>query len=265
MSLLPARAPENFLFDTPEAALKTVTRLAAQGPSLRVFDALEASVMLFRHLALPLLTLAYDLFHMQADRSRYALYQARAFDFPVKPGDKVLDLGSGHMPFPLATHLADISLVDHAIGRAGVPFKHVEGKPCFECSAENTPFGEKEFDFVYCSHVLEHSANPEKACKELMRIAKRGYIETPTRGKDIFLASASVSNHRNYVELCNDVLTFRKYQPWEIEGLGCNILQEMCSAPQNDREKAFSALIYLRPRVINTMLLWEDDFKFSVV
>ena len=265
MGLLPARTPEKFLFNSPTAALKSITRLAAQGPSIRVFDAIESAVMLFRPLAIPLLALAYDLFRAQTDRSRYTLYQARAFDFATAQEDKVLDLGSGHAPFPLATHLADISFVDHAIGRGGTPFKHVEGKPCFECAIENTPFEDGEFDFVYCSHVLEHSTDPEKACKELIRIAKRGYIETPTRGKDIFLASASVSNHVNYVELHHDVLTFKRYQPWEVAGLGYDILQEMANKPQSDREKAFAALLYLRPRMVNTMLLWENDFKFSIM
>lgn len=57
-------------------------------------------------------------------------------------------------------------------------------------------FRDKEFDFVYCSHVLEHVRDPAKACAELMRIGKRGFIETPTRGKDLWLGTAAVSNHR---------------------------------------------------------------------
>ena len=35
-------------------------------------------------------------------------------------------------------------------------------------------------------------------------------------------------------------------------------------APQTAREKAFSALIYLKADKINTMLLWEDSFEFKI-
>lgn len=97
-----------------------------------------------------------------------------------------------------------------------------------------------------------------------MRIAKRGYIETPTRGKDIFMVTAQASHHLNYVELNHDVLTFYRYEPWEMQGLGHDILLQMHCRPQTDRERAFSALLYLYPRQINTMLLWEDDFRFRV-
>lgn len=97
-----------------------------------------------------------------------------------------------------------------------------------------------------------------------MRIAKRGYIETPTRGKDVFLASAKPSHHTNAVELRSGVLTFFPYTEEEIAGLRVDILQQMHSAPQTDREKAFSALLYLRPQAVNTMLLWENDFQYDI-
>ena len=180
-----------------------------------------------------------------------------------RPG-KVLDIGSGHIPFPLATHLADVTLENHKYGRAGVPFKHVQGKPVFECNVEDTPFEDKQFDFAYCSHVLEHAKNPDKACNELMRIARRGYIETPTKAKDIFLNSAKVSNHKMWVEAVNGLLIFTEYTSEEIEGMQCGILMDMHCAPKTDREKAFSALIYLKPHLVNTMFIWENEFHYDV-
>ena len=41
------------------------------------------------------------------------------------------------------------------------------------------PFKDKSFDFVIASHVLEHSSDPEAFLRELMRVGKAGYIETP--------------------------------------------------------------------------------------
>ena len=206
----------------------------------------------------------YDCYQHMPDKSRYALYQERLFDFGIKPGDKVLDIGSGHIPFPLATHLADITLTDHHLGRAGTSFKYVDGKPVYECSVEAMPFGDKEFDFVYCSHVLEHTKNPEMACLELMRVGKRGYIETPTRAKDIFLNSAKISNHTRCVELCDGKLVFTDYTNDEIEGFQCDILQSMHCVPQTTREKAFASLVWLKADLINTMLLWEGSFEFVI-
>ena len=126
------------------------------------------------------------------------------------------------------------------------------------------PFEDKEFDFIYCSHVLEHAEHPEKACLEIMRVAKRGYIEAPTKGKDIFLNSTKISNHIYWIEAINGKLIFTEYTPDEIEGLQCSILMSMHTSPQTEREKAFSALIYLKPQLFNTMFLWEEKFDFEI-
>ncbi len=264
MGLLPARNISPFCFKTLDDAILHITILRKHKDIIHLMDAVAEAARLFPNAALDLLALAYDILKEVEDKSRYNLYQARVFDFNIKPGQKVLDMGSGHIPFPLATHLADISLTDGSIGRAGAAFKVLDGKKIYECSVEETPFKDKEFDFVYCSHVLEHAKNPAKACRELMRIAHRGYIETPTKGKDVFLNSAKLSNHECSVELVGETLTFTPYKPWEIEGIGNEILMKMHSSPQTAREKAFSVLLYLYPRNINTMVLWEESFDFHV-
>lgn len=260
--------PPRFLpipdFSTPQQAMELAQAYLNRQDTNTVLNVLERAAQIFPPLYIQFLALAYDVYVNIPDRSRYALYQSRIFDFAIKPNDKVLDMGSGHIPFPLATHLADISITDDAIGRNGAKFVNGNGKPVYECSVEKTPFADKEFDFVYCAHLLEHSDNPAAACKELIRIGKRGYIETPTKGKDIFMNFARQANHYNYVELIGDVLTFVRYQDWEVNGIGFDILGAMNACPQNDREKAFSALLNLRTRNINTMLLWENDFKYEV-
>jgi ubiquinone/menaquinone biosynthesis C-methylase UbiE len=42
------------------------------------------------------------------------------------------------------------------------------------------PYEDKEFDFVYCRHVLEDLIYPFRVIKEMQRVAKAGYIETPS-------------------------------------------------------------------------------------
>ncbi|MHC4175506.1 MAG: class I SAM-dependent methyltransferase, partial [Planctomycetota bacterium] len=228
------------------------------------FDIYEQLSIAYPAASIEILAEVYDQYQCLPNRDRYSLYQSRIFNFGINPTDKVLDIGSGNIPFQLATHLADIAINDNYYGRAGVPFKYLDGKSVFECNIENMPFGDKEFDFVCCSHVLEHVHNPQKACDELMRIGKRGYIETPTRAKDLWLNNAKVSNYRWSVERAYDRLIFTEYAKDQIEGLGSDILSSMHCAPQSIREKAFSALIYLKAHLFNTMLLWEDSFKYEV-
>lgn len=229
------------------------------------YDIYEQLADAFPAQSIDILAELYETYQQLPDStSRYWLYQGRHFDFCIQPHEKVLDIGSGNIPFPFATHLADLAVNDDMYGRAGVPFKYLDGKPVYECDVENMPFSDKEFDFVYCSHVLEHTQNPEKACKELMRIAKRGYIETPTRGKDLFLHTGKISNHTFYVENLDGTLIFTEYTKDELEGLNNDILLQMHVKPQSKREKAFSALIYLKSHLINTMLYWENNFPVQV-
>jgi ubiquinone/menaquinone biosynthesis C-methylase UbiE len=246
-------------------AFEKTQRLVTAGSFNDALNFYEEAMCLYPHLQAQVLLDVYNTIYSRlGDVDRYSLYVSRFFDFGIKPTDKVLDIGSGHLPFPFATHLADLALDDATVGRAGIPFKHVDGKPVYQCSVEELPFGDQEFDFIYCSHVLEHVASPEKACRELMRVGRRGYIETPTRGKDLWLNTAKASNHRWAVELLNGTLIFTEYTPEDIEGLNCSILLDMHCNPQTDRERALSALINLKSDKLNTMLYWEGSFNFEV-
>jgi hypothetical protein len=50
---------------------------------------------------------------------------------------------------------------------------------------QNLPFKDKEFDVVLCTHVVEDLFNPFLILEEMSRVAKKGLIVTPTRGKDM--------------------------------------------------------------------------------
>lgn len=250
---------------TVESGLNAAKAALSRNNIPECVDIYEALVSRFPAYAVPLLAQLHTLYESLPDKeSRYALYVSRHFAFTFSPQDKVLDIGSGNIPFPFATHLADLALKDDLVGRAGAPFKTIHGRKVYECSVESMPFEDKEFDFIHCSHVLEHVDDPEKACLELMRVGKRGYIETPTRGKDLWLDTGKASNHRWAVDLIQGVLTFTEYTPEEIEGLQCSLLLDMHTQPQTEREKAFSALLYLKAPFINTMLAWDTRFEFQV-
>jgi hypothetical protein len=56
------------------------------------------------------------------------------------------------------------------------------------------PFRDKEFDVCVCSHTLEDLHNPFLAINEMSRVAKRGIVITPSRGKDSEFSSINFSN-----------------------------------------------------------------------
>lgn len=48
-------------------------------------------------------------------------------------------------------------------------------------------FKNKEFDYAYSHHVIEHVQDPNKACAEMVRIAKAGILYFPSVEIDILI------------------------------------------------------------------------------
>ena len=89
----------------------------------------------------------------------------------IKDGAKVLEIGPGHSPFSKATDFCGWTMEEK--GR-------LPNYKTADASTEKLPYEDKEFDFVYCRHVIEDLWNPVNALKEISRITKAGYIETPS-------------------------------------------------------------------------------------
>lgn len=184
-------------------------------------------------------------------------YQKEYINFNIKDGEKVLDLGSGHNPFPLATHLVDLYAEDDA-HRGGIKLIK-DNRPFLIADIEDLPFHDKEFDFCYCSHVLEHANNPVKACKEIMRVAKRGYIETPTRLSDMFYNF--LTHHRWHIEKVGNTLIFIEYSERERKGTGSSYFFEQQINPyQNEIKKT----VYKNRDIFCNMFMWNDAFEVHV-
>src|SRR5262245_34896011 len=92
---------------------------------------------------------------------------------------RVLEIGPGHFPLPRADVYADISRahLDAIQLRPNQQAVEVD-------LMKGLPFKDKEFDYVFCSHVLEHVDNPIQCVTELSRIGKRGTIVMPSAIKD---------------------------------------------------------------------------------
>lgn len=99
-------------------------------------------------------------------------------DLKIKKGDRVLEIGPGHNPQRRSNVLLE-KFIDTNYHRCG-DVKIYPHQVFYHGVNPHYPFKDKEFDYVYCSNVLEHVDDPVEFCAELSRVAKRGYIETPS-------------------------------------------------------------------------------------
>lgn len=103
----------------------------------------------------------------------------------IDPSWRVLDVGSGQSPFPRADVLLE-RYVDDNRHRAGDPVDRADPRLVVG-DALAMPFNDGEFDYVVASHLAEHVDDPAQLCRELTRVGRRGYIETPGWLGDILL------------------------------------------------------------------------------
>ena len=138
-------------------------------------------------------------------RQRLRSYHRRRIDIPVGAEALVLDVGSGDKPHWRADVLLDRYLGDEfAAQRSGSRSAEVS-RPMFDADAADMPFADNAFDYVICSHMLEHVTDPAAVIGELCRVGRAGYIEVPEA------ASAKIvdfPSHLWWCELRDGVLTF---------------------------------------------------------
>lgn len=74
--------------------------------------------------------------------------------------------------------------------------------------------GDKAYDFVYARQVLEHTIDPSLACEELSRVARRGYVATPSIFGEIYFGKP-LGYHRWLVIERGGTLCFFEKLPYE--------------------------------------------------
>ncbi len=100
----------------------------------------------------------------------------------INPRDKVLEIGPGATPY----FRSDVFLEkeyeteEELIAQSGYVGILKTDKRKVTYTGNIFPFADKEFDYVVCSHVLEHVENLEFFLSEIQRVSKKGYFEFPT-------------------------------------------------------------------------------------
>ena len=113
---------------------------------------------------------------------------------------KILDLGCSNVNFwPEANHFADLDDHSEHFQKLNLPYTQIKIN-------EKLPFKDKEFDYVILSHVMEHVPNLLEFKDEIIRVAKAGYIELPTKLNDniVFGCDEEVLGHKWWFEFDDD-------------------------------------------------------------
>lgn len=99
----------------------------------------------------------------------------------IRPGDRVLEIGPGACPHPRSDVLLEKNFgneEEHARQCGGTPVALTDGRTVYYDGGE-FPFPDDAFDYVICSHVIEHVPDVEFFCAEMFRVARTGYLEFP--------------------------------------------------------------------------------------
>jgi hypothetical protein len=105
-------------------------------------------------------------------------------DLPT--GALVLDVGGWGRPLARADWVVDLMPYETRglYGRDGDGPERFSADSWVQidiCDHDPWPFADDQFDFAVCSHTLEDVRDPVRVCRELVRVAKAGYVEVPSR------------------------------------------------------------------------------------
>jgi hypothetical protein len=184
----------------------------------------------------------------------------------LKPSDVVLDIGGWAHPFNRANYVMDAEpyetrgYYNRSFARNN-PFPPLGGNVEYFtqdtwiqrdiCEKTPFPFADKSIDLVICSHTLEDIRDPLWVCSEMIRIAKAGYLEVPSRLAESCRGCepgiAGLSHHRWLIEIKDNnvrfLQKFHRIHNWEYS-LPASVLRRTTEAQ----------------RV--SWLFWQDSFEF---
>jgi SAM-dependent methyltransferase len=135
------------------------------------------------------------------------------------------------------------------------------------------PFADKSVDFIYCRHVLEDLHNPLHVCQEMSRVAKAGYIETPSPIAEVCYGTDGMVNgkpptwrgyhhHRNIIwNDCGTLYILPKLPI--IEHLVLGELEWQLPAMLNAGPAHWNTYLFWTGEIKNRFMLHERDFVIA--
>ena len=101
-------------------------------------------------------------------------------------------------------------------------------------------------------HLLEHLDDPGRGVAELMRVARRGYIETPSALMEILYGW---SFHKWLVQVAGGKIIFSR----KDKNQTCGILPEKIK-----KDRSFERLVRRYPDMFLVRYRWQEEVSFSV-
>lgn len=176
----------------------------------------------------------------------------------IPRGARVLEIGSGGRPHERATVLTDRYAADaaHREGRALI----LDKRPFVIADGEALPFATKVFDYCICMHVLEHADAPARLVAEMERVARAGYIETPTELHDFLFSVAPYTEiHRWFVNSVDSELVIAKKTPDN----GCHRLAHLLDHLRR-HDPHLERWMEKCPHLFTTQFEWEGRIRHRV-
>lgn len=167
----------------------------------------------------------------------------------IKPGDIVLEIGPGNLPF----WRSDIYLERDVYKNKERAGNLIIDRPLIWADAHNIPLADKSIDFVFCAQVLEHSENPEVLISEMNRIGRKGYIETPNFYRELMFGW---SFHKWFIEKENDKLILYPNNLPQYFGDFFHKLQV--------EDFNFAHFCAVNFEKLNIHYEWEDGIKYEI-
>jgi hypothetical protein len=90
----------------------------------------------------------------------------------------IVDIGGGYYTWSIIGRSEGVTILNLRLPEDTGGFEHVEGSGC------ELPFEDKSFDLAFSNSAIEHVGSEEnqfKFAREMMRVGKRIYCQTPSR------------------------------------------------------------------------------------
>jgi hypothetical protein len=185
----------------------------------------------------------------------------------LQPADVVLDIGGWAHPFNRADYIMDAESYEtrghynrtfgknNPLPSLGGTVEHFTRDTWIQrdiCDKTPFPLSNKSIDLVICSHTLEDIRDPLWVCSEMIRVAKAGYVEVPSRlwetCRGLEPGIAGLSHHRWLIDIEDNSLRFlpkfHRIHNWQYS-LPASVLRRLAQ-----RQKV-------------SWLFWQESFEFS--
>jgi predicted SAM-dependent methyltransferase len=173
----------------------------------------------------------------------------------ISEKDRVLEIGPGSNPYSRSDEFLELKYESENTycQQRGSKTPLITDKRITYYDGNQFPYEDNSFDYIICSHVLEHVINVEYFIKEMFRVGNKGYIEYPSVYYE-YLYNFSV--HVNILKQKNKDLFFIRKQNTNLDSFS-----QIHMFFRSSLEKGYDSLINDLKNYMFEGFEWEDQFN----